>query len=75
MSTTISTTIADAVQTKVYTTPDGRVTIEQSKDSVVSFSADQIIRVIRELHVCYDYCASWKETTPDEIAFSPEAQS
>ena len=70
----MSTTIVNEVQTKVYTTPDGRVVIEQSNDSIMSFSADQIIRVIRELHVCYDYCAAWKETTPQEIAVGTEAQ-
>jgi hypothetical protein len=48
---------------KVYTTADGRVAIEQSADSIVLLSAEQIVRVIRELHACYDYCAVWKEPT------------
>jgi len=47
---------------KIYTTSDGRVAIEQSTESVV-LSADQILRVIKELHACYDYCAAWKEPT------------
>lgn len=47
---------------KVYTTPDGCVCIEQSADSIVVLSADQILRVIKELHACYDYCAVWKES-------------
>lgn len=66
----MSANIDGAVQTKVYTTTDGRVAIEQSRDSIVLLSADQILSVIKELHVCYDYCAAWKETTPDEIAVS-----
>ena len=48
---------------KVYTTPDGCVVIEQSTASVVVLSADQILEVIKELHACYDYCATWKEPT------------
>ena len=50
---------------KVYTTADGRVAIEQSKEAVVVLSPEQILAVIRELHVCYDYCAAWKEPTPE----------
>jgi hypothetical protein len=57
----MSADIEQQVQTKVYTTPDGRAVIEQSKDSVVVLSADQIVAVIKELHACYDYCAAWKE--------------
>lgn len=48
---------------KIYPTPDGCVAIEQSTDSVVVLSAEQILRVIKQLHVCYDYCATWKEPT------------
>jgi len=48
---------------KVYTTPDGRVAIEQSTQSIVMLSSDQILQVIKELHACYDYCAAWKEPT------------
>ena len=47
---------------KVYTTPEGCVAIEQSTDSVVLVPADQNLRVIKELHACYDYCAAWKES-------------
>lgn len=50
---------------KVYTTPDGRVVVEQSTESVVFRSGEQILRVIKELHACYDYCASWKERTSE----------
>lgn len=53
-----------SVTPRIYTTDDGRTVIEQSKDSVVVLSADQILMVIDELRTCYDYCASWKETTP-----------
>jgi hypothetical protein len=55
------------ISTKVYTTIDGRAVIEQTQGSVVLFSAEEILTVIKELHVCYDYCAAWKEaseTTP-----------
>lgn len=48
------------IPTKVYTI-DGRAVIEQPQASVVLFSAAQILTVIRELHACYDYCATWKE--------------
>jgi hypothetical protein len=48
---------------KVYTTPEGRVAIEQSADSVVLLSPEQILKVIQELHACYDYCAVWKESS------------
>lgn len=54
--------IDGALPVKVYTTADGRTAIEQSTETVI-LSAEQIIKVIRELHVCYDYCASWKEPT------------
>lgn len=60
MSANVQTAVEDL---KIYTTPDGRVTIEQSTDAVVRLSADQILRVIKELHACYDYCAAWKEPT------------
>lgn len=62
----MSTNIIGAAQINIHTTPDGPVAIEQLKDSVLS-SADQILTVISELHVCYDYCAAWKEPPPDEI--------
>jgi hypothetical protein len=55
--------IDGAVHPKVYTTEDGRVVIEQSEDSIVLLSADQIPAIIKELHVCYDYCAAWKESS------------
>jgi hypothetical protein len=60
----MDTDIDGAVQTRVYTTTDGRVAIEQSNDTIVLLSADEILRVIKELGICYDYCAAWKETTP-----------
>jgi hypothetical protein len=64
MSTNFESALQTKIQTKVYTTADGRVAIEQSKDSVVLLSPDEIQAVIKELHVCYDYCAVWKDTTP-----------
>lgn len=47
---------------KVYTTPEGRAVIEQASGSVVVLDAEQILAVIKQLHVCYDYCAVWKQT-------------
>ena len=47
--------------TRVYTTEEGLVAIEQSTSAVVLLSAEQILTVIKQLHVCYDYCAAWKE--------------
>jgi hypothetical protein len=53
--------IEHPLPTRVYTTTDGRAVIEQPQGSVVMLSAEQILTVIRELHVCYDYCAAWRE--------------
>lgn len=50
---------------KVYTTEDGCTVIEQSADSMVVLSAEQILKVIKDLHVCYDYCAVWKQAPRD----------
>jgi hypothetical protein len=61
----VSTNVDSGLQPKVYTTPDGHVAIEQSNQSVV-ISPEQILRVIRELHVCYDYCAAWKEPAGED---------
>jgi hypothetical protein len=52
------------IDTKVYTTSLGHAVIEQASGSVVLSSAEQILAVIRQLHTCYDYCASWKQS-PD----------
>ena len=49
-----------SMQTRVNTTPDRRVIIEQSSSSIV-LSSEQILSIINQLHVCYDYCAAWKE--------------
>ena len=49
------------ISTTVYTSVDGRAVIKQSNGSVVLLSAEQILTVIKELHVCYDYCAAWKQ--------------
>jgi hypothetical protein len=53
--------IESPIPTRIYTTIDGQAIIEQPQGSVVLFSAQQILTVIRELHVCYDYCAAWKK--------------
>ena len=56
---------SDAVQdVKVYTTPEGRAVIEHASGSVV-LEAEQILTVIKQLHVCYDYCAVWKQTVQE----------
>lgn len=70
----MSTNIVCAEQISIDTISDGPVAIDQSKDSL-SFPAERIIAVISELHVCYDYCAAWKETPPDEITASTECDS
>lgn len=54
----------DLEHPKIYTTADGRVVIEQSTDARVLLSPEQILKVIKELHACYDYCAVWKEPVP-----------
>ena len=69
----MSTDIISAPQINIQTASDGPVAIGQSKDSVLS-STDHILAVISELHVCYDYCAAWKETPRNEIAVSTEAK-
>jgi hypothetical protein len=40
--------------------------VQQSKTSVVVMSPEQILAVIEQLHVCYDYCAAWKEPMEQE---------
>ena len=52
-------------------TPDGetkaaRAVVQQSKTSVVAMSPEQILTVIEQMHVCYDYCAAWKEPARQE---------
>lgn len=54
--------------TKVYTTEDGRAVIEQSDGAVVLLSAEQILSVIEQLHMCYDYCAAWKGSSREDRA-------
>lgn len=61
MNANVNAEIAESKQTKVYMTEDGRAVIEQSKDAVVVLTSEQILTVIKELHVCYDYCAAWKQ--------------
>ena len=56
---------AGPVDTRVYTTPDNRTVIEQATGATVVLSAEQILAVIEQLHACYDYCAAWKEPTPE----------
>jgi hypothetical protein len=60
----MSADLEGTIPPRIYTTPDGRVAIEQATQTVVLLSPDQILTVIKELHACYDYCAAWKEATP-----------
>lgn len=57
----VDTIVERTLQTKVYTAADGHAVIEQPGGSSVKLSAEEILTVIRELRVCYDYCAAWKE--------------
>jgi hypothetical protein len=57
----MSAAVEGPTHIKVYPTKDGRAVIEQSQGSV-ALDADQILAVISELRVCYDYCAAWKES-------------
>lgn len=57
---------AGHILTRVYTTPDGRTVIEQSGDAAVTLTAEQILTVISELRACYDYCAAWKQSPPEQ---------
>lgn len=66
--------VDDAVRTKVFTTKEGRATIEQSNNSI-ELSAEEILAVIRELHLCYDYCAAWKEAASDKVAGDAEVDT
>ena len=59
-------TMCTTIDTKVCTTSQGHAVIEQSSGTVVFSSAEQILAVIRQLHTCYDYCASWKQL-PDNV--------
>jgi len=61
------------IDTKVYTTCLGHAVIEQASGSVVLSSAEQILAVIRQLHTCYDYCASWKQFPDNAPADGPGA--
>jgi hypothetical protein len=61
----MSCDIDGRVPIKVYT-KDGRAVIEQSRSATVLLTADQILTVIHELRVCYDYCAVWKEEPTQE---------
>ena len=63
----------DSVPTRIYTTPDGRTVIEQSSETVVTLTAEQILTVISELRACYDYCAAWKQSPESAEATRPGA--
>lgn len=59
-------TVEHSMQTKVYTTADGQAVIEQSGGAIMRLSSEEILQVIKELHVCYDYCAAWKEPATED---------
>jgi hypothetical protein len=50
------------IETRIYTTAEGHAVIEQAQTSVVLYSSEQILEVIRDLHTCYDYCSSWRNS-------------
>lgn len=58
---------ATLIPPEASNTEDDLATTEQSGKST-GLSDDQILAAIGELHECYDYCAAWKETTPDAEA-------
>lgn len=64
----MNTDIVGPIDTKVYTSANGRAVIEQSSGRSVVLSAEQILAVINRLHICYDYCAAWKEGTDDKAS-------
>jgi hypothetical protein len=66
--------IDDSERTRVFTTKDGRAVIEQSGNSI-GLSADEILAVIKKLHLCYDYCAAWKETMSDDTVVDAEVDT
>lgn len=63
------------VHTKVYTNEHGLTVIEQPNNSIALTSSEQILAVIKELQVCYDYCAGWKDVTSDNSAGHTEAST
>lgn len=62
----MNTHLDQPIHTKVYTADDGRAVIEQPGGSTVRLSAEEILMVIQELRVCYDYCAAWKEPATED---------
>lgn len=58
--------LEESIRTKVYTAADGQAVIEQPGGSTVRLSAEEILTVIQELRVCYDYCAAWKQSTAED---------
>lgn len=54
------------IETKVYTSPSGSAVIEQANGSSVVLTSEQILAVIKDLRVCYDYCAAWKELSKEQ---------
>jgi len=58
----MSNDTARSIAARVYSTADGHAVIEQAQVSVVLFSSEQILEVIRDLHTCYDYCSAWKDS-------------
>ena len=59
--------VESAIHTRVYTTEEGHAVIEQSQSAVVLTSPEQILTLINKLHVCYDYCAAWKQPTHEQL--------
>ena len=70
----MNTATLGRINTKVYTSTDGRAVIEQSEGASVALSAEQILTVIQQLHACYDYCAAWKEPMTQQHRATGETQ-
>jgi hypothetical protein len=43
--------------------PNEPAGIEQSNTTDAVLASDEILKVIGQLHACYDYCAVWKDST------------
>ena len=51
---------------------DEQALIVQSSTSVVVLPSDQIVRVIEDLHACYDYCAAWNDLAQEAEEAQPQ---
>jgi hypothetical protein len=71
----MNTATEGRIDVTVRTNVHGRAVIEQSNGACVVLSPDQILSVIEQLHVCYDYCAAWKAPMNTQDPTATEIQS